>query len=648
MAATYTVKQVAEILGYSTNSIYTFLKAKRIKGVRVGKGRFRIPQSELDRLLLVSKKGSANISSAVIQPTPPTVTVPAIGVADAVGGSIITETKLLGFIHLGTLNIFDWFIGVSAMISGIALFLFNTSLDKFGVTANAPGLNAIRIILIGCGLGILATNITGHTHRIWHKLFHILLGIGGIVMTAVFVANGEIDGAMTYGILALLTIAATFIHVGGAAWVCIFMSLLSPVVPLTFLFMQSHEALAGTLSMVPFTTPVAIAAASVLTIIFWCSIWWGYFRSKGVFWITTWLAAIGYFSIAFWYANSSYWSRSFLFLIIGMTSLFLYPWEELVAARSRKADIFALGVFGGVFAVLLAGLAAVFLMQTNSVATVERENAYKAAYAKNSFETTILGIQDALLAAADNQSFVAGVVKGDLTVINNTERIIYESNNAIRRIVLLDGSGMGVNLYPEGTFGQRDLSFRDYFKTARDTGKPTVSNIIEANTDNSRRLVISVAVPLFDAKKVFVGVLVGSVNLEAVGARLQKIGVPDRDEYVVVVDSLGKRIIHPDMKLIGTTTEKDDLIRLGLLGQSGAGTGITSDGIRAVIVYTPVNVNGFNWGIAIKSPVAKLYQLTEISNLSLFAAIVAAVILAGIVLQAGFFYRRKRLPGGSP
>src|SRR3990172_6082229 len=58
MPATYTVKQVAQILGYSTNSIYTFLKEKRIKGVRVGRGRFRIPQFELDRLLLTTKSGS--------------------------------------------------------------------------------------------------------------------------------------------------------------------------------------------------------------------------------------------------------------------------------------------------------------------------------------------------------------------------------------------------------------------------------------------------------------------------------------------------------------------------------------------------------------------------------------------------------------
>ncbi|MCJ7826380.1 helix-turn-helix domain-containing protein, partial [Patescibacteria group bacterium] len=55
--STYTVKQIASILGFSTNSIYTFLKEKRIRGIRMGKtGRFRISENELQHLLGVFRK----------------------------------------------------------------------------------------------------------------------------------------------------------------------------------------------------------------------------------------------------------------------------------------------------------------------------------------------------------------------------------------------------------------------------------------------------------------------------------------------------------------------------------------------------------------------------------------------------------------
>src|SRR3989339_1765629 len=108
MAATYTVKQVAEILGYSTNSIYSFLKEKRIKGVRVGKGRFRIPQSELNRLLLISRGQDAAVVDQMIP------ALPAHDPKDIPSHEIEPfSLPFLGLIHTVSANIFDWFIGVA-------------------------------------------------------------------------------------------------------------------------------------------------------------------------------------------------------------------------------------------------------------------------------------------------------------------------------------------------------------------------------------------------------------------------------------------------------------------------------------------------------------------------------------------------------
>ncbi|KKS03385.1 MAG: hypothetical protein UU57_C0035G0001 [Candidatus Woesebacteria bacterium GW2011_GWE1_41_24] len=48
----YTVKEVAELLGFSTNTVYKYLDDGSIKAVRLGtEGRFRIPASEVDKLL---------------------------------------------------------------------------------------------------------------------------------------------------------------------------------------------------------------------------------------------------------------------------------------------------------------------------------------------------------------------------------------------------------------------------------------------------------------------------------------------------------------------------------------------------------------------------------------------------------------------
>jgi len=113
MGKTYTVKQVAEILGYSTNSIYTFLDEGRIKGVRVGKGRFRISEEELNRVLHLSKKTEITTAlqnqAAVVEKT---VLVPQSR------PELQTVTPILLFRGLHIASIFDWFIGAAGIILG--------------------------------------------------------------------------------------------------------------------------------------------------------------------------------------------------------------------------------------------------------------------------------------------------------------------------------------------------------------------------------------------------------------------------------------------------------------------------------------------------------------------------------------------------
>src|SRR4030065_120029 len=109
---TSTVKQVADILGYSTNSIYSFLKARRIKGVRVGKGRFRIPQAEIDRLLDRKSPASKQLASVAGEIKP----------AVAVEASELKRMPLR-LPHVNVPDIFDWFTGISAVAVGLALVL---------------------------------------------------------------------------------------------------------------------------------------------------------------------------------------------------------------------------------------------------------------------------------------------------------------------------------------------------------------------------------------------------------------------------------------------------------------------------------------------------------------------------------------------
>src|SRR3972149_1477085 len=52
----YTVKEASEILGFSTNTVYKYLDEGKLKGKRIGKGRFKIPHEELASYLSTGEK----------------------------------------------------------------------------------------------------------------------------------------------------------------------------------------------------------------------------------------------------------------------------------------------------------------------------------------------------------------------------------------------------------------------------------------------------------------------------------------------------------------------------------------------------------------------------------------------------------------
>jgi excisionase family DNA binding protein len=47
----YSVKEVAKALGVSTNTVYKYVNEKKLRFARIGRGRFKIPSSELSPFL---------------------------------------------------------------------------------------------------------------------------------------------------------------------------------------------------------------------------------------------------------------------------------------------------------------------------------------------------------------------------------------------------------------------------------------------------------------------------------------------------------------------------------------------------------------------------------------------------------------------
>src|SRR3990172_2202327 len=62
----YTVKEASEILGFSTNTVYKYLDEGKLKGVRIGQGRFKIPKEVLAPYLSTAEKVESVVQQEVI------------------------------------------------------------------------------------------------------------------------------------------------------------------------------------------------------------------------------------------------------------------------------------------------------------------------------------------------------------------------------------------------------------------------------------------------------------------------------------------------------------------------------------------------------------------------------------------------------
>jgi hypothetical protein len=301
--------------------------------VRIGKGRFRIPDEELSRILHLSKKPvlvpdatSIVQSEAQIVPSADRSFNKVFQTGDAI---FMESNANRSGISNGTLlapNIFDWFIGLSAIVSGVALFLFNSTYTTQEFPKMMLIYPVIRTVLIAGGLGVLISGLFSQA-RGWRRVFYILLSAMGFLNAFGLIRSGDVDGGALYGALAFIVALTSFVPFGGVVSAGLYVSIIALLVPFVMLFfpLDSHmQSLSAFLAMPTlYMGIISLFVSLVLIITFWV----GYAGNRRLFLVAVWLLTLGDVTVAMWYASSQYWSRSFFVMVFGaFTALLPYWW----------------------------------------------------------------------------------------------------------------------------------------------------------------------------------------------------------------------------------------------------------------------------------------------------------------------------------
>lgn len=640
MPKTYTVKEVAQILGYSTNSIYTFLKEKRIKGVRVGKGRFRISEEEVSRLLSSPKKSNKGPVAATVPDR-----LPVSAELTHINDELVIERAerevfALGKtrVHLTPPNIFDWFVGLSAITSGVGLFVFNISYEPETSLAFVAFLPAVISALITSGIGVLVSRMLGKGG--WHRVFLGALVVLGFANARMFAVAGDYGAMVLYGALALVIGAHAWFHTGGIVSLGIYLTMLIVAMPFVVYFCPTDAHVVEIIKILGCNPTQMLVIATIVSFVIVVSFWTGYRYSRPLFWVSSIVVSLATLTLSVLHTYLMYWSRGYFIMTIAVFAAILPMWRMLQEHGNIRQRVIMHAMFAGIGALLICTVIAVRLLQMNVWERYTHDIRNKTEYAVSLMEDVHRNVQRSLVSASTNPVLVEALIQNDIETLNGMAKVLLESNADVRRIVILDSEGRGVLLYPHGSFDRGDLSDREYFREVKQTRRPYVSNSFQAAADQQNRYVVVVAVPIQTDEGDFAGALLGSLHMDRMGVELQRLVIGSQFEYVLVTDSLGQRIIDPDSENIGKimgVSEWDGQAR------DSETVEVTQQQIEGgkIGLATRARVSEAEWIVSIRAPISNAYRLRL--DTSIILGFIVAMVISIIISSMAVVHRQVEM-----
>lgn len=198
--------------------------------------------------------------------------------------------------------------------------------------------------------------------------------------------------------------------------------------------------------------------------------------------------------------------------------------------------------------------------------------------------------------------FATAEIMGD----SATERLDFMlgSMSFFNSLVLVDEHGRVTAVSPrqEGLVGQTLTS--EAAKQALEERRPLVS---EPYVGVTKRLIVLVSYPVFDARQVYRGFISGSIYLHENNVLQTILGKQEANRngsYYYVVDNAGNIIYHPDKNRIGSNVAANKAVAEIMKGNGGQMATVNTKGLSVLAGYAIVP--SVKWGIVSQTPAANV------------------------------------------
>lgn len=634
----YTVKQVAEALGFSTNTVYKYLDEGRIQATRLGtEGRFRISEKELLRLL--DMKGSLQTSSSEIpEATSNIPEAPLVKIqnnieerAGEAGGESYKETA--GFMSkISSPKLFDWFIATLSVFLGLSYFLFLGYVQRVNFEQYLNFHLTVKVLLIVFGILLMATGIFAHRKKFLRGFVLVTLGILFMSLSIPTVSTGSYLNAFGNFALGAFLILFLFVKV-------------NDFIKFFFLLLLMTGVSGGLFAYDPSYFPNLLVSSWILENRFIFILLWflgfslvflggtyGYFRSSAVLILSFGLAAVGAFVYASFAASNAHWEQGIYAIIFGSFAL-VFPFWKRFESLTKYSKKESLESFAWFFAVLVAGLSLVIFVQNSLLGFSYRENGKALQNATSIIQSFLKQSQEDVSRFGTDKELISLMEDSEknFDAIDLKIKEDYGNSTTIRRILVVDKLGKGLTIYPnEPNVRGMDFSDRDYFYLAKQQRKLIVSNAIKPRVGTAPVAVL-IGFPLYDENGEFLGVIAGSVDFGKLTQKLNQIQFGINGQFVIA-DSNKTIIIHPDPRFILTPIQPGRALDKAIKGESGNTQSYDEDGSLSIKSYAPLRLYG--WGIKAQQPLEGLAKGN--SRLSFVIFLVTIISGVGSILSTLF------------
>lgn len=553
----YTVKEAAEILGFSTNTVYKYLDEGKLKSKRLGQGRFKIPYEELEPYLSVPERIEKVVGEKVRRDK----------ISEAIK-EVNSEFKGIAPGH-NDFIFFRLYVGIVILGGGL--------IHLFWLNGLYPYTPIVRILysfgLISAGLLVLIASIfwkKSKTFNIWGHIVSLMMLLGAIVIS-LLLKNYQ----TTIAFVALGLVLVSHL-VRGYENCCehstfyrdfIFYTLLAALGFLILVFIAPDSVSFSEITQFTILQKMIFTAGWMLFMIL-PAIYLLWVEVKNPKILLTWFltAFVTSLIVAIGASIRNEWDISFGAFIYSIFAGFLFWWSARGSQIDEKELHLVIISFFWVALVTFFGLLSIQIYQKKQTEVVSSRMQARLS--------EIVGDIDYLFAQPEGiinteikKGEIANVILGgnEEKAISLAKSIFDKFPDPLDRILVLDSQGKALGVYPRNSLVQGgNFSYREYFQVPKKSLRPYVSNVFEAVIGID---VVALGVPVFNDNR-FTGVAAAGYNLEAISQKYQNLGAggtvyayDENRKYVLNLDS--QKIGQPvGSEIPNETSIKDNVLRI--------------------------------------------------------------------------------------